>query len=229
MAKFNTAISGRPLASKRPTVIAIGCCSLPVVAATGESENSFTAVRGIALESVTCTVKLKFPAVICPDSTPVAGSNVTVGGSAPAVQVYGLVPPATVSAWLYAVAGNPFSNEAVVMAMAAGAESISILKFLVTVAGGVAESVTVTVNAVVPAVAGVPLTTPVVAFNVRPPGKLPPLTLQVTAPVPPELRNVVEYPAPSNALGREVLPIFSGPGNLNGEPANSVKLPVLSP
>jgi len=113
--------------------------------------------------------------------------------------------------------------------MAAGAKSISILKFFVTVAGGVAESVTVTVNAVFPAIAGVPLTTPVVAFKVRPAGKLPPLTLQVTAPVPPELRNVVEYVAPSNALGREVLLIFSGPGNLNGEPANSVNLPVLSP
>src|SRR5258708_32655325 len=75
VAKFNTAISGRPLASKRPTGIAIGCCSLPAVAATGESENSFSAVRGVALESVTLTRKVKLPAGIFPGSTPVQASS----------------------------------------------------------------------------------------------------------------------------------------------------------
>ena len=44
---------------------------------------------------------------------------------------------------------------------------------------GVAESVTVTLKVEVPDAVGMPLIAPVVAFNVRPAGKLPVVTLHL--------------------------------------------------
>ena len=52
------------------------------------------------------------------------------------------------------------------------------------------ESVTWTVNEYRPAVAGVPDSTPVLAFRVRPGGRLPPFTDQVNGPVPPVTASV---------------------------------------
>ena len=56
--------------------------------------------------------------------------------------------------------------------------------------GGVPESVAVAVNAKLPAAVGVPEISPE-PLKVKPPGKLPLLTLQLTVPVPPEDASVV--------------------------------------
>ena len=75
------------------------------------------------------------------------------------------------------------------MAMAGkGAGAVTgMLRMDVAEAGGVAESVRVTVKLEVPAAAavGVPLMTPVLLFSVSPAGRVPAVMLHVTAPVPP--------------------------------------------
>ena len=63
---------------------------------------------------------------------------------------------------------------------------IVMLSACVLVCGGVLESVAETVNFAVPAVVGVPLMAPALLM-VKPAGKLPVVTAQVTVPVPPAL------------------------------------------
>lgn len=58
---------------------------------------------------------------------------------------------------------------------------------------GVPESVACTVKVAVPAVVGVPEITPVAAFNVKPAGSAPMVTVQLTAGVPPLDCSVVLY------------------------------------
>jgi len=57
-------------------------------------------------------------------------------------------------------------------------------------------SVTLAVKEYVPAVAGVPWITPVLP-RLRPPGKVPPLTLQVYGVLPPVAVSVAEYAVPT--------------------------------
>src|SRR5439155_26294837 len=93
------------------------------------------------------------------------------------------------------------------------------LRMDVAEAGGVAESVRVTVKLEAPAAVGVvdvPLMTPVLLSSVSPAGKLPAVMLHVTAPVPPVECRVAAYAVFTIAPGSEVVPIPSGPGMLKG-------------
>ena len=71
------------------------------------------------------------------------------------------------------------------------------------------ESVTVTFTVRVTAVVGVPETVPVVAFIVRPAGKL--LADQVNGARPPVLVSVALYKTPSAPLGS--VPLITGDGH----------------
>ncbi len=74
------------------------------------------------------------------------------------------------------------------------------------VAAPEAESVTFTVNAKVPAAAGVPASAPV-ALSDRPAGSVPPATDQLYPPEPPVAESVCEYGEPARAPGSEVVVI----------------------
>jgi hypothetical protein len=67
------------------------------------------------------------------------------------------------------------------------------------------------VNAVAFAVAvGVPLITPVDAFNVRPPGKVPEVSVHAYGVVPPLATNVCEYGVPTWPFTSEVVVTLMG-------------------
>ena len=59
---------------------------------------------------------------------------------------------------------------------------------------------------------GVPLMSPLDAFNVNPPGSVPAVSCQVKAPVPPVAARVCEYATPAWPFGREVVVMVSGAG-----------------
>ena len=63
-------------------------------------------------------------------------------------------------------------------------------------------SATCAVNANVPALVGVPAMTPVDAFRVTPPGRLPATMLQLYGVVPPVAARACEYAAPTLPFGR---------------------------
>jgi hypothetical protein len=84
--------------------------------------------------------------------------------------VYGGVPPVACSVWLYATPTIP-PGRLVVVTVGAGGGSTVIERSCVSV--WVALSVTLVVNEKAPALLGVPLTTPVEAFSVRPAGSDP--------------------------------------------------------
>lgn len=66
-------------------------------------------------------------------------------------------------------------------------------------------SATRAVNANVPALVGVPAMTPVDAFSVKPPGKLPDTMLQPYGVVPPVAARDCEYAPPTLPFGRVVV------------------------
>src|SRR5512146_2791252 len=82
----------------------------------------------------------------------------------------------------------------------------------VSLAWVVAESRTCTVKPNEPDALGVPETTPVVAFKVRPAGSVPLLIDQVYGVTPPVLCKVVLYAVPTVALGIVVVVITSTAG-----------------
>jgi len=135
-------------------------------------DNALEAVAAGTLESVTVTVKLEVPARVgVPEIIPVAVSKPRPAGRVPAVtaQLYVGRPPATASAWLYAVPTVAAGSVVVVMVIA----FIVMDKADDAVCGDVAESVTVTVKGEVPATVGVPEIIPVAPSKVRPAGRDP--------------------------------------------------------
>ena len=90
-----------------------------------------------------------------------------------------------------------------------------------------------TVNVDVPAVVGIPLITPVLAFSVRPPGKLPALTLHVIEAVPVAAR-VWLYAVPTVPSGRLVVVMVGAVAlgfvfTLIAVPSRYASLPVALP
>ena len=76
-----------------------------------------------------------------------------------------------------------------------------------------AESVTLNVSGVeVTATDGVPLTTPVDAFSVKPVGNVPAVSCQVKGVVPPAARRVCEYAVPTTPFARDVVVTVSTGG-----------------
>src|SRR5437588_10131133 len=79
----------------------------------------------------------------------------------------------------------PLGSSAVEIAKVGAAVLIVMRRAVVAEFGGLAESLARTMKAEVPAAVGVPVMAPVVAFKVRPAGRVPVARRQVTAPVPP--------------------------------------------
>ena len=94
-------------------------------------------------------------------------------GNDPAVkaQVYGAVPPVTVSVWEYATPTWPFARDVVAMPRVDG--SMVRLNCCVAVCAGELESVTRNVIEAGSVNCGVPLIWPEEESNVRPPGNRP--------------------------------------------------------
>jgi hypothetical protein len=136
----------------------------------GELESVTLNVSGVAVPS----------AVGVPLITPVLVFNVSPPGSVPEFndQVYEGVPPVAVSANMYGWPTIPLGS-AVVVIMSEAGEMVS-SKFAVAVCGGVPESVSLNVSdRLVTVTVGVPLTTPVEGFNVKPAGSVPLTNCQV--------------------------------------------------
>jgi hypothetical protein len=143
-----------------------------------------------------------------PLTIPVAEFNVKPVGSVPEVncQTYGVVPPFAVSENVQSrpvkqLTGKGFAAVSRV-AMVSGRGFVSLCI-------GVLASVTWNVGVAVPAVVGVPLTTPVTEFNVKPNGSVPEVTCHVRAPVPPVAVSVCEYGTPTMPSLSAVVVIFS--------------------
>jgi hypothetical protein len=111
--------------------------------------------------------------------TPVDGSSVAHAGSLPrlTLHVRAPVPPIAVSVCEYGTPTIPVLSARVVMV--SGGVVTVIVVLAVALCGGVPESVTWNVSGVVTIGAvGLPLTTPVEAFNVRPAGSGPRVNCQ---------------------------------------------------
>jgi hypothetical protein len=157
-------------------VVAPAHCAVIVGGAIVIPQLSVVVVAWIpSVESVTVTAKENGPAVVgVPVIAPVVAFSVRPGGSAPelTVNVYGARPPVTVIAELYGVPTVPVMVAAHCAVMVGGA--IVIPQLLVIVPAAVPlESVTCAVKLNGPAVVGVPVIAPVVAFSVRPGGRDP--------------------------------------------------------
>ena len=91
----------------------------------------------------------------------------------------------------------------------ASAALIVIVSAFVAVCAGEPESVAFTVKLAVPAVVGIPLIAPVLAFRASPAGNAPEVMLQVTAPVPPVEASAPLYALFTKPLGKVVVLIAS--------------------
>jgi hypothetical protein len=155
-------------------------------------DSFFLAVTAVGLvESVTVNVNVEAPtAEGVPEIAPEALLRLSPVGSFPEVtdQVTGGSPPLAARPTMYAVLTWAAGSEAVVMVRAA---VIAIESFTLAVSAvGVLESVAVTVKLSFPAAVGVPVMAPVPPFRVRPSGRLPELTVQVSGTVPPAAASV---------------------------------------
>src|SRR5579872_2103275 len=102
------------------------------------------AVADTLLASVTLTVKLDVPAAVgVPESTPVEALSVIPAGSVPLLtdQVYGAVPPLTVSVNEYAAPTSPDGG-----AVGPGAGDVVTARVIEVVAMPPFASITLTVN-----------------------------------------------------------------------------------
>ena len=141
-----------------------------------------------------------------PVIAPVLLSRLSPVGSVPATDQVGVpVPPLLATVWEYPEPTTPLGNEFVVIV---NGGAIVIENPLVVVAP--TPSVTLMVKLGVPAVDGVPESTPLVA-RLNPAGSGPAETDQVAVPVPPDEARVVVYPAPAVAAGNELVVTESAP------------------
>lgn len=150
-------------------------------------------VTTVDAASVTRTVKLDEPATDGkPVIAPVPVSSERPAGSDPTLmaQVYGAVPPAAASVWLYAVLTVPPASDAV--EIESGVITVMDRSFVAVL---LAVSVARTVKLYVPAVAGVPLILPVEEVRRTPVGSEPLAIAQVYEPVPPVAVTVWLYAA----------------------------------
>ena len=161
-------------------------------AATVIDSFSFAVMVGV-LESVAVTVKFDVPpAVGDPVMSPLPLSSGSPAGSDPLVtaQVTGAVPPVDARvAPTYGLPTCPPGSDAVVMFSGTLATAIDMAAEAVS--AGLLESVASTVKEVTaPGPVGVPVMAPVLLSRLRPIGREPEVTDQVTGDVPPEEASV---------------------------------------
>ncbi len=155
--------------------------------------------------SFTVTLNEDVPVVVgVPLMTPLVAFRDNPAGSDPpvTVQVYGGVPPLGVKVWEYATPTSPPGRDVVVMV---GSAAI-VMDRVATGEMLPRLSLTVTPNDGAPAVVGVPLMTPLVAFRDNPAGSDPLLTVQLLyGGVPPLAPRVWEYATATSPPGSEVV------------------------
>jgi len=189
------------------------------------NENTFNAVAPAL--SVTCTVKEDVPAVMgVPLSTP-AELKLRPGGGVPTVIaqfVYGVAPPLAANVCEYAVPTEPCGNgEAVLITRAALMVNENTFKAVAP-----ALSVACTVKVDVPAVVGVPPSTPA-ALKLRPGGGVPAVIAQfVYCVVPPLAANDCEYAAPTEPGGNGEAVVITRTALMVNEKAFKAVAPALS-
>jgi hypothetical protein len=186
---------------------------VPVIASLLKilGSNAFEACCTGLEESVTCTVKLDWPALVgVPLIFPFV-LKLRPAGNVPDVTVheYGVVPPEAVSVVEYAVPSIPFGNEAVVIFSDAPEELMLIESGLVAFWIGKEESATCTVKLDWPAPVGVPLIVPPL-LKLRPAGNAPDVSVHEYGTVPPIAVSVDEYAVPTIPPGKEAVVIVSG-------------------
>jgi len=143
--------------------------------------------------SFTCAVNDAVPAVVgVPLICPVELLSVSPACKEPALidQLYGVVPPLACSVVEYPVPAVPPGSDAVLTVGGCAAAATAMLNAFVPVL--FAASFTLTVNEAVPAVVGVPETTPVDVTRLNPAGSVPALILQLYGVVPPLACMIVE-------------------------------------
>ena len=95
------------------------------------------------------------------------------------------------------------------MIVSVAGEIVSV-RFAFIVCAGELESVTLSVNGVAfTATVGVPLIKPADEFSVRPPGKVPEMSVQVYGEAPPAAVSVCEYDAPTWPFASDAVVIIS--------------------
>jgi hypothetical protein len=144
-------------------------------------------------ESVTCTVKLDWPALVgVPLIVPFL-LKPRPEGNAPDVTIheYGALPPAAVSADEYAVPTLPLGATVVLITTPFRGFTL-IEKAACAVCGGVEESETCTVKLNWPDTVGVPLITPVALDSDNPDVNVPDTTVKLYGTTPPVTFKVVE-------------------------------------
>ena len=136
--------------------------------------------------SVARTLKSTVPTVVgVPVIAPVEVVSVRPDGRAPVTMLHVTAPFLLVAASvpLYGSPTLPPGKVVVVISGGMGPSTIVMNRAFSVLRGIVSVARTVKLNG--PTVVGVPVMAPVVLFKVRPGGRLPAETLQVTAPVPP--------------------------------------------
>jgi hypothetical protein len=144
-------------------------------------------------ESVTCAVKLDWPALVgVPLIVPFV-LKLRPAGRVPDANVheYGSVPPDALSVVEYAVPTVPLGNEVEVIASAGTLAFMVMEKGLIAFCTGEEESVTCSVKLDWPGPVGVPLIVPFL-LKVRPTGNVPDTVVQEYGAVPPVAATVVE-------------------------------------
>src|SRR3989304_8833240 len=138
--------------------------------------------------SVTCTVKFDVPAVVgVPLITPVAVLRASPVGSVPTdtAQLYGVLPPAATTVWLYEEAAVPSGSAAVLTLTTPYIVIDNDLSFINPFA-----SVTRTVMLLVPAVVGNPIISSAAPLRHAPRGTTPTTTDHTRGNLPPVADNV---------------------------------------
>jgi hypothetical protein len=144
-------------------------------------------------ESVACTVKLDWPALVGVPLIVPPGLKFRPAGNAPEVTVheYGAVPPVAVSVVEYAIPTVPLGVAAVLMTTPFRGFT-PMEKAACAVCGGVDVSETCTLKLNWPEAVGVPLITPLVLDNDNPDANVPDATVKLYGAVPPVTFKVAE-------------------------------------
>jgi hypothetical protein len=157
------------------------------------TENGLVASCTDEEESVTCTVKLDWPALVGVPLIVPPLLKLRPAGKVPdaIVHEYGVLPPVAVIVLEYTVPTVPFGIDAVLITTPFRGFTLT-EKAACAVCGGVDESETCTVKVNWPETVGVPLIIPVVLDNDNPDGNVPDTTVKPYGAVPPVTLTVAE-------------------------------------
>jgi len=186
-----------PFGTEAVVIVSVGALALMLM------ENGLVAFCTGEEESVTCTVKLDWPAPVgVPLIVPFL-LKLRPAGNAPDVTVheYGVAPPEAANVVEYAVPTVPLG--AAVVPITTPFRGFTLIeKAACAVCDGVEESETCTVKLNWPDAVGVPLTTPVVFDNDNPDVNVPDTTMKLYGAMPPVTFKVAEYADPTAAVAK---------------------------